>query len=923
MKTTLRSLTVNHLREPFGVERPVFGWKLDTARPGAAQVAYRVTLEVLRRENGAAFEIVWDSGEVVSARCSAIPYCGPVLEMARRYRWTVSVKDETGVWSEPAESFFESSLGCSGASLCTDDLPFGDEPLYDAKWIAVEKEASADFDTSFFLKKVENRSAVAEAWWFVSGGGVFEAYVNGEPVSHKRSDGSLVRDILKPGFTHPFKRRHYFSYDVTHLVNAAQGESNVLSALVTGGWWRDKINGHRQRRSAFWGTLVLRYADGSVDFVNTDTSWHGSHDFSPVRRADIHYGEDFDATRLPHWRQAAVLGDIGDANGPVADGWGAVREDDQVCCEPVPLKGPAVRYRDDLALAPQSIRVWSGVDGAEGDHYGRIRVLREYRDGEEIVLRPGEHLQLDFGQNAAAVPEILAVARGGARYTVRVAEMLNDGNGAVSRYNDGPEGELYKHNYREARSEARYIFGSEGETAYRPQFSFIGYRYVSIEAQRFAVTIKRVRSIPVTSVAAEDETGSLETGLPILNRLVANGYWGQLSNYLSVPTDCPQRDERLGWSADTQVFTTTACCNAEVYGFLSKWMDDMDDSQHEDGGYPGVAPFAQYGNQGGCVGWADAGIIVPYVLWRRYGDTRVVADNFAGMTKYIDLIDRLGGPHPEPWGDWLAYERNDIGIKRYLSGAFWVWDAMMMREMAAAIGRPGAEKRFAESERKARAAFTAKFLDADGRIKQEFRCQTAAIYALYLDLVEGDAAADTKRDLLENIKAHGDRLQTGFLGTAIIMDTLTKIGASDVAYTLLLQHDEPSWLYSIDQGATTFWERWNSYTKEAGFGNAGMNSFNHYAYGAVVSWLYGTMAGIRPDPATPGFGHFILAPRPDPRVPSVSASLDTPCGRVESAWRYDEKGAWHWRYVVPANTTATVTLPDGTVIERAAGTYEV
>ncbi|MBR3086257.1 MAG: family 78 glycoside hydrolase catalytic domain [Kiritimatiellae bacterium] len=919
MTTTVipSSLLVNQLREPFGVVSPSFSWKMSSGRQGARQTAYRLRVSVIRA--GVAEE-VWDSGEVESAEQVAVPYGGPAVEAARRYRWSVAVRDGEGVWSAPAESSFETGL--SGPLSSDDCVPFPLDPLEDAKWIAVARDASADFDTSFFVRKTANRAEVAEAWWFVSGGGVFEAYVNGEPVSHRRGDGTLVRDELKPGFTHPYRRRHYFSYDVTHLVNTAAGETNVLSALVTGGWWRDQINGHRQRRSTFWGAMVIRYADGTEDVVLTDTQWLGSHDFSPVTRADIHYGEDFDARRLPRWRQNAVRGDLGDAEAALSEDWGAVVDDDQFAEPPVPLAGPPVRLRRDLALAPRSIRMWSGAEGADDTHYGHIRVIGEFRDGDEITLRPGEHLQIDFGQNAAAVPEIQMAGPRNSRVTVRVAEMLNDGNGAYDRHNDGPEGELYKDNYREARSEARYVFGDEGEAVYRPQFSFFGYRYVSIEARTHAVTVRRVRSIPVTSVLAESETGSIETGLPILNRLISNGLWGQLSNYLSVPTDCPQRNERLGWAADTQVFAATACRNANVYGFLSKWMDDMADSQHEDGGYPGVAPFAQYGNNGGSVGWADAGIIVPYTLWRFYGETRVIIDNFDGMTKFCDFIDRHQGPLPQPWGDWLAYERNDMEIKRYLCGAFWVWDMMMMREMSAAIGRPGAARRFAASEAAARASFAMNFLDGSGRIREEFRCQTAAIYALYLDLVGGDAADETRRYLLDNIRAHGDCLQTGFLGTAILMDTLSKIGATETAYTLLLQRREPSWLYSIDNGATTFWERWNSYTKEKGFGNAGMNSFNHYAYGAVVSWLYSGMAGIKPDPESPGFRHFILKPEPDPRVPSVRASFDSPYGVIESAWRYDADGSWHWSYTIPANSSATVVLPDGTTAERGAGHYE-
>ena len=894
--TAVVSLLVNQLKHAYGVVTPSFTWKIESARQGAAQKAYRIRVFEGRDGAGAPY---WDSGEVVSNASLAIRYAGPALKPARAYSWRVAIKDETGEWTESEAAVFETAL--------TDDAAWKK-----ADWISVALPLRGDRDTAAFFKAVPNARAVREAWWFVSGLGVFEAYVNGEPVSHLSRCGRTVHDALKPGFTHAGRRRHYFSYDVTHLVKTESGATNVLSALVTEGWWRDQITGHAGKESAFRGVLVLCYEDGTEEVVGTDTSWLAAY-AGPVTHAEIFYGEDFDARVLDAWKGWLTGADLSAEFQPA-------RVNTEFKGETVPLKGLPIRQRDDIAIAPASIRVWSGIEGADDAHYGHIRVVREYRDGDELKVYPGENLQIDFGQNAAAVPDFVFTADKGTVLTVRVAEMLNDGNGAFDRKNDGPEGELYKKNYRDARSEARYTFAGNGEEAYRPSFTFFGYRYLSVSATN-VVTIRRVRSIPVTSVQKCAETGTIETSVPILNRLIANGVWGQRSNYLSVPTDCPQRNERLGWAADTQVFTPTACYNANVYSFLSKWMDDMADSQHPDGGYPGVAPLAQYGGNNAAVGWADAGVIVPHVLWRMFGDTSVIDDHWASMMRYMDLLDKQGGPNPEPWGEWLAYERNDKELRRYLADAFWVWDALMMGQMAAATGRDADKARFAASEAKARASFRAKYIGADGQIVPEFRGQAADLYALFLDLVEGDAAEATKRDLLDNIKAHGDCLQTGFLGTAIIMNTLSKVGAADVAYTLLLQHKNPSWLYSIDQGATTFWERWNSYTKETGFGDAGMNSFNHYAYGAVISWMYSAMAGIREDLANPGFRHFFLQPQPDKRVGSVKASYNSASGLIESAWEYGADGKWKWTYTVPANTTATVILPDGRTFEREAGRF--
>ena len=929
--TSIVSLSVNSLSNPFGVVAPTFGWKMASARTGAAQAAYRIKVAL-----AGADAPVWDSGEIASGVSVAIPYSGPALRPASRYAWRVAVKDERGEWTESADAFFETALN-------------DDAAWTKAKWLTVAKAPNADRDTSVFLKKIANGKEIAEAWWFVSAHGVFEAYVNGEPVSHKLPDGKTIRDALKPGFTHPAKRRHYFSYDITHLVKKGAGEANVFSSLVTGGWWRDQITGHKGDASAFRAALVLRFADGTEEISGTDETWSTAYG-GPVKRADIFYGEDFDSRLIEQWRKWAEDGDLGDRPEAADPAWGAARIVNGFSGEFVPFKGYPISHREDLALKPQSIRVWSGIDGADDTHYGRVRVVREYKDGDELRLNPGENLQIDFGQNAAAVPEFVFSACPNTRLTVRVAEMLNDGNGAYDRHNDGPEGELYKDNYRDARAEAHYVFANSDETTYRPTFTFFGYRYISVSAERGAVTFKRVRSIPVTSVAEGSETGTLETARPDLNRLVANGLWGHRSNYLSVPTDCPQRNERLGWTADTQVFTKTAGYNANIYGFLCKWMDDMRDSQDADGSFPGVAPLAQYGALMHQFGWADAGVIVPWTVWRQFGDARIVEENWDSMKRYLALLEEMKFDSPQArahqWGDWLscekletcgggAYETLPDGTRRpsadalvywqYLGCCYWLMDSRMMAEMAAATGRDAEAAEYLAMAGRAKDFIRSKFVDpADGMLIGLFRdMQTPALFALRLDLLDESPALATREALLANIKAHGDCLQTGFLGTSILMDTLSKIGAQDVAYTLLLQHKFPSWLYPIDQGATTFWERWNSYTKESGFGNAGMNSFNHYAYGAVVSWMYSAMAGILPDPEKSGYKHFVLKPQPDPRVPSVKAAFDSPYGVIESAWEYGADGAWRWSYTIPANTTATVILPDGTTFERGPGQWNV
>lgn len=909
------------LVSPSNIAKSVFSWKMESTRQGARQTAYRIRVGAAEgRELG---QVLWDTQSVQDDKSVGIEYGGPALKSATAYVWDVSVRDETGAWLKPAKGTFTTGL------LAADDWK-------GTAWIAVPGQEIISPDkapkdersvpgTSCFVKTLDLGANVKAAYWTVTGQGVFEAYVNGARV------GS---DFLKPGFTHVFKTRHAFTYDVTDLLAQGSGK-NVFSAMVSAGWWRDKIVHYRGKESAFRAQLIVRYADGSEKRFGTDGTWLGAI-AGPVKRASIFEGEEYDARETMQWAEKGG-----------SDTFKAVKTVDEFKGDIVPMEGSPVRLREDLAMRPETAYVWQGVEGEDGaGKFGKVKTIRTYKPGDAMTLAPGETLVVDFGQNAAAEPRFTASAAAGTTITLLPAEMLNDAEGLKSRGNDGPEGAVYRVNLRAIHKDgarAVYTFAGAGDETYMPRFTFFGYRYLSITATG-QVTIRKLESVPVTSIAKELELGRIETGEKDVNRLISNVKWGQYSNYLSVPTDCPQRNERLGWTADTQVFTEAASCNADVYGFLFKWMRDMRDSQLEaTGSYPSVAPLAQYGNEGDRFGWADAGIIVPHTMWRRFGDTSIVKANWASMKRYMAHLAETKHATPPGKGqyaDWLSYEKYqpcnaEWGNKPpkeafeywdFLGACYWLWDARMMAEMAAATGEKADEKAFRDTAETALAHIRGKYVMADGLLSKTFRdLQTASLFALKLGLLaDAKAVAETKAILLQNIKEHGDCLQTGFLGTSILMNTLTyEAGAPDVAYTLLLQHKNPSWLYSVDQGATTIWERWNSYVKATGFGPSSMNSFNHYAYGAVLAWMHGTMAGIREDIASPGFKHFVLAPIPDKRVGNVSAQYDCAYGTIRSSWSYGENGTWTWTFTIPANTTATVTVPGGETKEYAAGSYTV
>jgi len=615
--------------------------------------------------------------------------------------------------------------------------------------------------------------------------------------------------------------------------------------------------------------------------------------------------------------------------------------------EILPTNGAEIYFRKDLALAPVKAYTWKGVTGATEEAHGKVVITREFTDNESLTVLPGENLVVDFGQNSSAVPTFVFHAKEGTVLTCLPGELLNDGNGAKERGMDGPEGSVHRLNLRipDTGMILKYTFAdTKSPVAYVPRTTFFGYRYVTITATD-EVTIQHIESLPVTSITQAQEIGHIETGDASINQLISNTYWGQISNYLSVPTDCPQRNERLGWTADTQVFAETGSFFADTRSFFWKWMRDMRDSQSQAGGYPSVAPFAQYGNETMRLGWADAGIIVPWTIWKQFGDKQIIEENWASMDKFMTYVHETKydyDTHKEEsnnhqYADWLSYEALEsciglcwgpngllpdaISYYNYLSASYWALDATYMADMAAATGRDA--DRYRQMAEDAKAFLREKFLNADGTFKVKVfnTMQTSALFALKNGLVEGKAKENTLARLRKNFEEHGNCLQTGFLGTSILMSTLTENGMIDLAYELLFQRKNPSWLYSIDNGATTIWERWNSYMLDKGMGPKGMNSFNHYAYGCVCEWIWETAAGISSDPAAPGFKRIIMKPVPDKRLGYVNAEYQSAAGLIKSAWHY-EGDQCIWNFTVPEGATAIVTLPGQTEAkEYQAGSY--
>ena len=696
---------------------------------------------------------------------------------------------------------------------------------------------------------------------------------------------------MKPGWTDYNTRTLYMSYDITD--DLTEGGNRIL-AVLSPGWYSGRIsNGtYGSHAPAFAASIV----SGGKEIFFTDESWVSAVG-GETRFTDIWDGEYIDA-REPSYASMSVYKKAlrGRQKTEIFDYAGEI----------TPFVGPEIRVREKLGVSPARLTVTDGTV-YNGTYYGKVNICED-NAALPLTLKKGQKLTVDLGQEIVGRLRIGASSVRGNVLKIRYAEFLND-SGSTERGNDGPEGSVYTINLRSALGKEFYVFKDKKSVEFSPRFTFYGFRYAEISAKE-DVVITAING----DVIGNDtkETGSVTTSHKVINRLISNIIWGQRGNYLSVPTDCPQRDERLGWTGDAQAFSVTAAYNADVYGFFLKWMQDMRDSQGESGGYADINPRLNFCSGDDAVGWGDAGIIIPYNMYIQFGDTRILKEHFDSMKKYVDgLIEKYGmrGPMPR-YNDWLAY---DYCSGEFLSSAYLVHDLDLMIVCARAIGKDKDAERYESLRKKAYSYFKKNFLKKG---KPAGSTQTDKVICLAFDLLDKDIAPIVAQELSEQIKANGDRLSTGFLGTYNLCPALSKYGQDKTAYNLVLQRNEPSWLYSVDQGATTIWERWNSYTKAKGFGDVGMNSFNHYAYGAVGEWMYRFMAGI--EPGEPGFKSILLQPRPDFRsedelpegqenIKFVKASYKSASGLIKSEW--STENGFVYRCSVPKGVTAKLLLP--------------
>ena len=733
-------------------------------------------------------------------------------------------------------------------------------PFPQARWIESSPEGSprSPARNPFFRKTFTVSGPVKSATLTITALGLYECELNGERVGG---------EIFAPGWTDYGKRVQYQTYDVTKMVR--RGE-NAIGAVLGDGWycgfiaWKDRqVYGKRPRLLA---QLEIVLADGSTRTIATDSTWKTTT--GPLLESDFLSGEFYDARlELPNWSQAAC----DDRK------WEAAR-----LAEPPRMKisvplGPPVRRLEKLK--PVNIR--------EAGAKARIA---------------------DFGQNFSGRVRIRVRAARGTKIRLRFAEVLK------------PDGSLYLDNLRGAKATDFYVCKGGGMEEWEPRFTFHGFRYVEITG------LAAADALEITGVVLQSDTpvtGKFLCSNPLLNQLQHNIVWGQKSNFLEVPTDCPQRDERLGWTGDAQVFIRTAAFNMDVRGFFHKWMRDARDSQSPRGGIPAVIPNAEFVEmEDGGPAWADATLICPWTIYLCYGDTKILADHYESMRRFIDFMTNhrsrnhiRSHPDVDPWGgfgDWLALDGSGklegITPKDLIGTAFYAHDVELMARIAAVLRKPQDALRYRKLHAQIVAAFQRRFVTADGLIVSG--TQTSYVLALHFGLLPEKLRPAAARVLAKDVESRGFHLATGFVGTPYVLDVLEEHGHLDAAYKLLEQETFPSWLFPVKNGATTIWERWDGWTVEKGFQDASMNSFNHYAYGAVGAWMVRSVAGLDLDPAKPGYRHIIFRPRPGGTLTWAEASLQTPHGETRIRWDKTRSGL-KLDLTVPAGTHATLNPPDG------------
>lgn len=728
-----------------------------------------------------------------------------------------------------------------------------------AKWIRPAAVAPPEVEkVSLLRRSFQVDGQVQQARLYVTARGVFEVNLNGKKVG---------QDHFANGFTSYSNRLDSLTYDITDQLKPGD---NSLDALLGYGWYAGRFGWRGQRQ--VYGKhpeLILQIEitlkDGTKQIIVSDENWQATLN-GPILSSSIYDGEHFDARK--NWSNF----------------------------EPVISESKL----GDARIVPKP--------------FAPVREIQTLPVREITQPEPGRFV-FDLGQNMVGWPRLKIPAVKGQPVTIRFAEMLNS------------DGTVHTENYRAAKSTDSYIANKSENIVWEPKFTFHGFRYVELSGLPEGVKPERDWVTGVVLHSDIPKIGSFESSHEKLNQLQSNITWGQRGNFLDIPTDCPQRDERAGWTGDAQAFGPTAMFNYDCRAFWKSWLASMRDDQKKNGSLPHVIPALN--KQGGSPGWVDAATFIPWEYYVRTGDQEVLVENYQMMEKLVGWYRRqtVNGliPNIKGFGDWLQpYAKDQRGDTPHplLALAFYGRSCQILADSATILGKIEDAKKFTAEADSIKATFAKHYFDEDMKLQNAPETQTAYLLAIAFDLIP-----DSKKDLatkhLARLVDEADgHLRTGFLGTPYIVSVFDQMGKTDIAISLLLKETYPSWFYSINQGATTMWERWNSYSKKDGFSGDPMNSLNHYAYGAIGQWMYERLAGLSPDPANPGYKHFFVRPIFPQQLEWARAELKTAYGTASSHWTR-EGGTVALTVVVPPNTTATIEFPNGRTSEKVtAGTHQ-
>lgn len=859
---SLKDLTCEHKINPMGVDlqNPRFSWKINSPGFNVMQTAY--SIRVATDPKFSSSKIVWQSGKISSDASVLVEYIGPELKPGQKYFWQVKVWDNKGKvskWSETA--FWETGL------LSPSN--------WKAKWIEMKGDTLRYSPSPHFRKEFSLSKSVAKARIYITSHGYYELQLNGKKVGDQ---------VLTPGWTDYGKRLQYQVYDVTsQLIKGG----NAIGAVLGDGWYRGTLawgNNWAVYGKTLGVLMELRitFGDGTEESIITDETWKCSND-GAIRMNDIYNGETYDATKkLTGWN---LTGYNDNAWKPVVIG----------------------KYN------------FGNVIASEGSPIRKIQEIKPVK----IFRTPKGSLVVDMGQNMVGWLRLKVSGPKGTVVTLRHAEVLDK------------FGEFYTTNLRLAKCQLNYTLAGTGEEVYEPRFTFMGFRFVEVTGFPGELTTDNITGVVVHSDMLV--TGSYESSNKLINQLQHNIQWGQKGNFVDVPTDCPQRDERLGWTGDAQAFSRTAAFNFDVSSFFTKWLKDVATDQKPGGEVPDVIPDIlnkqDAKTASPSAGWGDVAVIVPWTMYKVYGDKKLLETQYPSMKAWVDYIRNKAGDSyiwkgGSKYGDWLFYHPNindhtaadGYTEPDFIATAFYAYSASLVASAAKELGKSDDEKFYTDVFNKVRDVFNHEYVTPAGRVGTN--SQTSYVLALMFNLLPEDLRANAAQLLVKDIKSRRNHLSTGFLGTVYLCHILSQTGYSDVAYDLLLQETYPSWLYPVKMGATTIWERWDGQKTDSTFQDPGMNSFNHYAYGAIGDWMYRVSAGIEAN--KPGYKGITIQPHLTKKLNYSKASFESAYGTIASGWERKD-GEILIKVTVPPNTTATIILPvsdDGKVTESGKAIKE-